>query len=69
MTFDQWWKTLTPAEQRLIGENNAKFVWNSAVEECAKEADVWIRAYEHPSKLIAENIRRNLTTHERSGTM
>ena len=36
MNFDQWWATLTPAEQRLIGENNAKFVWDSAVEECAK---------------------------------
>lgn len=32
MTFDQWWQQMTPAEQRLLGEHNAKFVW----EECQK---------------------------------
>lgn len=40
MNFDQWWATLTPAEQKLIGLNNAKFVWQSACEECAKVAEV-----------------------------
>lgn len=30
MTFDQWWATLTPKEQLLLGLNNAKFVWQQA---------------------------------------
>lgn len=33
MTFDAWWETLTDAERRLLGENNAKFVWNVAFKE------------------------------------
>lgn len=36
MNFDQWWATLTPKEQLVLGLNNAKFVWGSAVGECAK---------------------------------
>lgn len=32
MTFDQWWQQMTSAEQRLLGENNARYVW----EECQK---------------------------------
>ena len=39
MTFDQWWATLTEKEQREIGLHNAKFVWNGAVDECAKVAN------------------------------
>ena len=31
MTFDDWWKTLTVAEQKLIGYNVAKFVWEQAL--------------------------------------
>ena len=30
MTFDAWWDALPPAEQKLIGKNNAKFVWNES---------------------------------------
>ena len=30
MTFDQWWATLTPKEQLLLGLNNAKFVWQQS---------------------------------------
>ena len=30
MTFDQWWQTLTPAEHKTIGINNARFVWQAA---------------------------------------
>ena len=26
-------------------------------EECAKLADVWVRAYDHPSEAIAKSIR------------
>lgn len=32
MTFTQWWNELSKPEQKFIGENNAKFVW----EECQK---------------------------------
>ena len=32
MTFTDWWQQMTPAEQRTLGENNARFVW----EECQK---------------------------------
>lgn len=37
MTFEEWWATLTPAEHKVIGVNNAKFVWNAAVDACIAE--------------------------------
>lgn len=43
MTFDQWWDKLSTQEQKVIGRNNAKFVWDSACHEertsCAKKCD------------------------------
>ena len=36
MTFDQWWATLTPKEQLVLGCNNARFVWDAALDECVK---------------------------------
>ena len=30
MTFDQWWATLTDKEQKLLGQHNARFVWDAA---------------------------------------
>lgn len=39
MNFDEWWATLTPPERRVVGENNARFVWKEAVEVCAKVCD------------------------------
>lgn len=30
MTFEQWWEQLPPAEQKLLGINNARFVWDEA---------------------------------------
>jgi hypothetical protein len=36
MKFDDWWATLTPAEQKVIGRTNAKFVW---LEACAAERE------------------------------
>ena len=35
----------------------AKLVAEKEREECAKLADVWIRAYDHPSEAIAKSIR------------
>lgn len=32
MTFTEWWEQLTKAERKVIGESNAKYVW----EECQK---------------------------------
>ena len=32
MSFTDWWEQLTKAERKVIGESNAKFVW----EECQK---------------------------------
>jgi hypothetical protein len=29
-SFDDWWAKLSAAEQKLIGMNNAVFVWNEA---------------------------------------
>jgi hypothetical protein len=34
MNFNEWWATLTPSEQKLIGRTNAKFVWMEACEAC-----------------------------------
>lgn len=39
MTFNDWWSTLTDKEQRAIGVNNARFVWQQACEVCAQIAD------------------------------
>ena len=30
MTFEAWWAALPTAEQKLLGHNNAKFVWEEA---------------------------------------
>ena len=30
MTFEDWWAKLPTAEQKLIGINNARFVWEEA---------------------------------------
>jgi len=32
MNFEEWWSQLTKAEQKVLGETNAKYVW----EECQK---------------------------------
>jgi hypothetical protein len=32
MTFNEWWDMLTKGEKKVLGEGNAKFVW----EECQK---------------------------------
>jgi len=32
VSFTDWWEQLTKAERKVIGESNAKFVW----EECQK---------------------------------
>ena len=39
MNFYDWWDQLTSKEQMLIGKNNAKFVWDQAVEVCAKTCE------------------------------
>lgn len=43
MTFNQWWATLTDKEQKLLGQHNARFVWDAAAtaerEACAKVCD------------------------------
>ena len=40
MNFDQWWATLTPREQKIIGEHNARFVWQEAVFHTVGELDL-----------------------------
>jgi hypothetical protein len=30
MKFEDWWKTITPVERKVIGANVGKFVWDSA---------------------------------------
>lgn len=37
MKFEDWWKTITPVERRVIGASVGKFVWDSAYR-AAKEA-------------------------------
>lgn len=39
MKFEEWWATLSPPERKVIGEHNARFVWNEAVEVYAKVMD------------------------------
>ena len=36
MIFEDWWALLTSTEQKVIGKNNAKFVWRQA---CAAERE------------------------------
>jgi len=46
--FDAWWSTLTDQEQKVIGVNNARFVWNEAArafsKECKSQAEFALRA-------------------------
>ena len=37
MNFHEWWATLSPKEQLILGTNNARFVWQQAREACAKD--------------------------------
>jgi hypothetical protein len=30
MMFEDWWGQLSTAEQKMLGKNNAKFVWEEA---------------------------------------
>ena len=30
MTFEDWWAKLPTVEQKLLGKNNAKFVWDES---------------------------------------
>ena len=39
-------------------ERFAELVAAHEREACAKVADAWVNAYEHPSKVIAETIRK-----------
>jgi hypothetical protein len=32
MTFNEWWNGLTKGERKVLGEGNARFIW----EECEK---------------------------------
>ena len=45
MIFEDWWALLTSTEQKVIGKNNAKFVWRQACaaerEACAKLVAEW----------------------------
>ena len=51
MNFNEWWATLTPAEQKVIGRTNAKFVWQDACEECAKVCDeIYFKKYPDAEK-------------------
>ena len=45
MTFQQWWQTLTPAEHKTIGINNARFVWRAAIAEASKQEPVCDRIH------------------------
>lgn len=53
MTFDQWWATLTQREQKIIGEHNARFVWQEAafhtVEEINACREQSLKSQEAPS--------------------
>ena len=36
MSFDEWWATLTAAEQKILGKTNARYVWQQALESLSK---------------------------------
>ena len=58
MNFDQWWATLTIKEQTTIGRNNAKFVWQSAIEAIEVIAKAEIARISPLYSPTAENIIR-----------
>lgn len=57
MNFNEWWATLTPQEQKVIGRTNAKFVWLEACEACAKVCEY---APEPDGLDLAERIREKV---------
>lgn len=61
-TFDEWWATLTPAEKKVIGRTNAKYVWFEACaaerEACLKIAEEYAGVFgRNYSEIIADTIR------------
>ena len=58
MNFNEWWATLTPVEQKVIGRTNAKFVWMEACEiereACAKVCE---NSVEYAGDTLAQAIR------------
>ena len=57
MNFNEWWATLTPQEQKVIGRTNAKFVWQDACEACAKLCD---DSVEYAGGELASQIREKV---------
>ena len=62
MNFNEWWATLTPAEQKVIGRTNAKFVWQDACEACvgAIKAQITWDVYDPEAtaiKVIREKVK------------
>ena len=39
MKFEDWWKTITPVERRVIGATVGKFVWDSAYKAVKEAAE------------------------------
>jgi hypothetical protein len=60
MKFDDWWAGLTQAEQKMIGVNNAKFVWNSAFNACAVIAEDEIERVRPVFSATAHNILQRI---------
>lgn len=52
MTFDEWWATLTPHEQKVIGRTNARYVWVCAIEATQKPRS-WVGLTKEEAKEIS----------------
>lgn len=66
MNFNEWWATLTPSEQKLIGRTNAKFVWMEACEACAKLCEDEIERIKPLYSVTAENVMKAIRAKEQA---
>ena len=63
MTFTQWWNELSKPEQKSIGENNAKFVWQESqkytlmtIEEACKAQVAYDQGFKDARERFAVKV-------------
>lgn len=46
MTFEEWWESITDAERKMLGQNNAKFVWDQAQQQQQENIETLYMLYQ-----------------------
>lgn len=57
MTFEHWWASLTNAEKKILTENYARYIWNTAQAAVRCKC---VCAPEREDKFIEQKITKTL---------